>query len=60
MHKGGGYSFSALPGHIMFVAECQKRLVAKGREVVVAFLEYGKYCVMCFYVGYWTDMNSQV
>jgi len=38
---GGGYGLSAFEGHVMFLAECQKRLREQGRNVVIAMLEYG-------------------
>ncbi|OCK78706.1 alpha/beta-hydrolase [Lepidopterella palustris CBS 459.81] len=37
---GGGYGLSAFDGHVIFLAQCQEKLAAKGDGVVIAMLEY--------------------
>ncbi|KAF2452832.1 Alpha/Beta hydrolase protein [Lineolata rhizophorae] len=37
---GGGFALPANPGHTNFLAECQKKLDAAGKNVLVALVEY--------------------
>ncbi|KAH9211043.1 Alpha/Beta hydrolase protein [Leptodontidium sp. 2 PMI_412] len=38
---GGGFGLPPSTGHVKFMAQCRSRLAKAGKEVVVAFVEYG-------------------
>jgi hypothetical protein len=40
---GGGYGLPIFPGNVIFFVQSQQKLAEKGKNVVLAFLEYGKF-----------------
>lgn len=42
LRLGGGYGLPIFPGNMIFFVQSQQKLAEKGKNVVLAFLEYGK------------------